>query len=199
MLTLSGYGNLRQGGRHVHDQDPYRFLAYIFGVTSFAGLAAILRSGQKLTMRSVLSAVLNSGLFGVGIATLWMHLYPDLQHPWFVVGVSLFAGLGGVSLMDFLYQACQNGFNIYVTRIAQGAALPVPSAPQTQIQYQQPIYPQQQFPPPANPAGPQQPFPMAPLPVPPGPLPTVPSVLPQLPTLPTLPGARSAADPFKPS
>jgi hypothetical protein len=107
----------------MNDLDPYKLFSYIFGVSSVSGLAALLRSGQALTFRAVLSAFLNSGLFGVGIAMVWTHLY-GMQYPWFMVGVSLLAGLGGISLMDFAYTVLMDLAKNYASRAAESLPLP---------------------------------------------------------------------------
>lgn len=82
-----------------------------FGVASFAGLAALLRSGESLTAVRVLSSLLNSGLLGLGIALLWYHQFQD--NIYFLVGVCLVAGLSGMATVDFILQALrQFGFSM---------------------------------------------------------------------------------------
>ncbi len=83
---------------------PIEAFASVFGISSFAGLAALLRSGKQLTWRAVASAMLNSGLLGLGIAMLWFKYYDGAQNIWFLFGVSLLAGLGGTVMVDFVLQ-----------------------------------------------------------------------------------------------
>jgi hypothetical protein len=75
-------------------------LLVIFPTSSLAGLAALLRSGQKLNRRAVLSSLLNSGLFGVSVGAIMIHRYGmDSSHV--ILGISILAGLGGNALLDF--------------------------------------------------------------------------------------------------
>lgn len=87
--------------------DPFCVLLSAFSVSSLAGLAAILRSGRRLSPRTIVSAVLNSGMLGLAIACTWYHYWP--AHLWFILGVSILAGLGGLSLIDFVVQAIRHG------------------------------------------------------------------------------------------
>ena len=80
------------------------WLLWLLPLGSLAGCAALLRSGQPLNWRSFATAVLNSGLFAVAIAyyMLW-HFGPE-ELP-LIVSVSIFAGLGGNTVVDFLLVA----------------------------------------------------------------------------------------------
>lgn len=85
-------------------QPPVLF-AWTFGLSSLAGLAALLRSGHELTWRAVVSSMLNSGMLGLVIGLTWYKYYgADDASVYFVLGVSTLAGLGGVSLVDFFVQ-----------------------------------------------------------------------------------------------
>lgn len=95
------------------EQDPLRLFGLSFGISSVAGLAALLRSRQKLTTRYILSACLNSGCFGAGVAMIWYEWYGGAQYPWFMLGVSLLAGLGGTSLMDFVFETVREVLRAY--------------------------------------------------------------------------------------
>lgn len=80
-----------------------------FGVAATAGLAALLRSNKKLTFVSVFSSLLNSGLLGLGISLLWYTKFRD--NIYFLVGVCVLAGLGGMTTVDMvLAQIRKNGF-----------------------------------------------------------------------------------------
>jgi uncharacterized membrane-anchored protein len=78
-----------------------------FGVSSFAGLAALLRAGKEVNWISVASSVLNSGLFGLAIALLWYVKFQD--NIYFLIGICILAGLGGATLVDFFIQAFKQG------------------------------------------------------------------------------------------
>lgn len=85
-------------------QDPkWLLLLAIFPACSFAGLAALLRSKQKLSKRNILSAVLNSGLFGVVVAAVMLHQY-GLDSLYLTIGVSILSGLGGNTALDFGFE-----------------------------------------------------------------------------------------------
>lgn len=81
--------------------DAYAQFLATFSLSSFAGLAALLRSGQKLSYRAVISAMLNSGLMGLVIFMTWYNLYGP-ENMWFLMGVSILAGLGGNTAIDFI-------------------------------------------------------------------------------------------------
>jgi hypothetical protein len=84
----------------------YVFLS-AFGVSSFAGLAALLRAGKKVDAIAILSAVLNSGMLGLAIALVWYHKFQD--NIYFLIGVCVLAGLGGATLVDFFVAAFKAG------------------------------------------------------------------------------------------
>lgn len=102
----------------MNERDPVTLFSIAFGLSSVAGLASILRNGKQITWRMCVSATLNSGLFGMGVAMLWYHFYGGSAYPWFMLGVSLLAGLGGASLVDFFYQVVQDGFRNYINAVA---------------------------------------------------------------------------------
>lgn len=84
----------------------YVFLS-AFGVSSFAGLAALLRAGKEVNGIAVLSAVLNSGMLGLAIALVWYHKFQD--NIYFLIGICVLAGLGGATLVDFAIAAFKSG------------------------------------------------------------------------------------------
>ena len=83
--------------------EPVKLFGGIFVASSFAGLASLLRSKQTVTWRNIASAMLNSGFIAVIIAFSWYSSYKD-TNLWFLVGVSLLAGLGGSTTIDFAFQ-----------------------------------------------------------------------------------------------
>lgn len=86
---------------------PWGVFISAFGVASFAGLAALLRSGTALTYINVLSAIMNSGIMGLGIALLWYTKFQD--NIYFLIGVCVLAGLGGASMVEFVVAAFKRG------------------------------------------------------------------------------------------
>ena len=92
----------------MDDRDPTSVLGLAFSLSSVAGLAALLRSNQQLTTRAVFSAFLNSGLTGGVIGAIWWNWYGGSGHPWFMLGVSTLAGLGGPVFLDFILQLSQD-------------------------------------------------------------------------------------------
>lgn len=79
--------------------DPWVTGLLAFFGASFAGLATQLRSGVPLTSRAVFAAMLNSGFIGTIIALLGFRTFAD-NLP-YLIGLSLLAGIGGASVLDF--------------------------------------------------------------------------------------------------
>ncbi len=84
----------------------YVFLS-AFGVSSFAGLAALLRAGKQVSLLSIFSAVLNSGMLGLAIALVWYTKFQD--NIYFLIGICVLAGLGGATMVDFIVAAVKSG------------------------------------------------------------------------------------------
>lgn len=90
-----------------NDITPIGVFVASFAVAAFSGLAALLRSGVKLSLLAVSSAILNSGLLGLGISLLWyVHFRDNL---YFLIGVCLISGLGGMTTIDFVLAAIRKG------------------------------------------------------------------------------------------
>lgn len=85
----------------------YYVLLALFPACSLAGLAALLRSRQRLTYRTVASAMLNSGILGVGAGCLHVHYYGQ-QSLLMTVGLSILGGLGGNAMLDFAIETLKN-------------------------------------------------------------------------------------------
>ena len=81
---------------------PFGVFTASGGIASLAGLAALLRSGKPLTVRSVISAVLNSGIMGFAIAGLWYSYFQG--NTYFLIGMCALGGLGGTTFVDFAVQ-----------------------------------------------------------------------------------------------
>lgn len=105
----------------MDERNPNQLFGFIFTVSSVAGLASFLRSSQPFNARYVISAFLNSGLFGVSVAAIWYEYYGGAAHPWFMVGVSILAGLGGTSAIDFGLQIFQEVLRSYAVRASSEA------------------------------------------------------------------------------
>lgn len=70
-----------------------------FLLSGFAGLAALLRSGRDLTAVKLISALLNSGLLGLGICLYWYSKYREDVYT--LVGICVLAGLSGQTMIGF--------------------------------------------------------------------------------------------------
>ena len=93
----------------IEPVDPLRLFSAVFGLSSFAGLASLLRSGRPVSPLAIASAMLNSVLLGLGIFLLWYNYFRSGDNILFLVGVCLFAGLGGATVLDFIAAASKNG------------------------------------------------------------------------------------------
>lgn len=82
--------------------EPWGMALLSFLGASFAGLANQLRSGRALTARGVAAAMLNSGFVGVVIFLVGYQSFRD-NLP-YLVGMSLLAGIGGATILDFAIQ-----------------------------------------------------------------------------------------------
>lgn len=92
--------------------DSLLIAALAFFGASFAGLASQLRSGKALTRRAVASAMLNSGLVGSIIALMGYRTFAeDLPY---LMGMSLLAGIGGATILDFALQLLKRRLGIII-------------------------------------------------------------------------------------
>lgn len=78
----------------------YSLYAYGFLVSALAGFAWLLRSKDPITPRSVLSAMLNTGMIGLGLCFLWCNAYRD--HPETLLGMCALSGICGVRLVSMV-------------------------------------------------------------------------------------------------
>jgi len=89
--------------------DPLNVLGASSLIASVAGLAALLRSKQRLSVRNVLAAILYSAVAGLLIALLWYKKFGgDDGDLYFLMGVSGLAGAGGISILDLGIQALRS-------------------------------------------------------------------------------------------
>lgn len=90
-----------------------------FAISSFAGLAALLRSGRSISTVAVVSAMLNSGMMGLVICLLWYNYFKD--NAYFLVGMCILAGFGGMSVIEFLAAAiAKGGLNVRIDVSEEG-------------------------------------------------------------------------------
>ena len=78
--------------------DPMHVFMASGGLSSFAGLAELLRSGRPITPRAVIAAMLNSGLIGLALGLIWYTYFLGMGNIYFLVGVCTLAGLGGATM-----------------------------------------------------------------------------------------------------
>ena len=94
--------------------EPLKILGVTFLLGGLAGLAALLRSPDKLTRRAVCSAILNSSLLSMGSAALWWWKSPDSNFI-LLMAVSILIGLGGNTSVGIVTAMFQKKFNIVVS------------------------------------------------------------------------------------
>src|SRR5687768_16849941 len=95
------------GADRMDKLNPIYVFLSAFGVSSFAGLAALLRAGKQVDLIATASATLNSGLLGLAIALVWYHKFQD--NIYFLIGICVLAGLGGATLVDFVVASFKAG------------------------------------------------------------------------------------------
>lgn len=83
-----------------YSTDHWLMLGGIFCFASIGGLAALLRSGQRITWKQTISALLNSGMMGLIVATILWKRFAG-EDLYLLVGVSVMAGFGGSTIIDF--------------------------------------------------------------------------------------------------
>ena len=107
----------------LEDQDPNSFSAaweggkilfVTFLLGGLAGLAALLRSKDKLTRRAVASACLNSSLLSMAAAAMWWWHDPNVNFI-ALVFVSVMVGIGGNTSLGILTAIFFKKFNIVVS------------------------------------------------------------------------------------
>ena len=93
--------------------EPLKILGVTFLLGGLAGLAALLRSPDKLTRRAVVSAILNSSLLSMGSAALWWWKAPESNFI-LLMAVSILIGLGGNTSVGIVTAMFQKKFNIII-------------------------------------------------------------------------------------
>lgn len=88
---------------HMSFRDTLVLLASCCALSSVAGLAYLLRSGQVISWRTTLAALLWNGLAGLAMSSVGFHFLGE-KNMYLLVGMSILAGIGSVSILDFLWQ-----------------------------------------------------------------------------------------------
>jgi len=89
--------------QHKHmENDPilWRMLWLVFPLSSLAGIAAVLKSGEAVVVRDCVGAALWSGICGLATAMILFHNL-GAGNLFLIYGVSISSGLGGASAIDF--------------------------------------------------------------------------------------------------
>lgn len=97
---------LKKVGPPLEVASPWILFGGIFLVASVGGIAALMKGKQKITGRMVFSAAILNGLASVAIALL---LY-DKMPLGYVLGTSIFSGIGGITVLDATIQAMRPKF-----------------------------------------------------------------------------------------
>lgn len=95
--------------------EPLDVLLKSFALASVAGLAELLKSNRRISSRAILAAVLYNGMSGTIIALL---LYSRLgaEHMALILGVSAFAGIGCISILDLVAALLRSGVSIKLNK-----------------------------------------------------------------------------------
>lgn len=83
--------------------------ASAFAASSFAGLAALLRFGKRITPVTVLGAMLNSGLLGLSVMLFWYEDFHKTGSLYSLMAICILSGLGGTGLLDFVLFVLRKG------------------------------------------------------------------------------------------
>lgn len=86
--------------------DPLHVALAMIPLGALAGLAALLRSQERITKRAVAAAMLNSAIFCAAISALMFWHFGDTQ-VFLNLGVSMLAGLGGNTLIGVAIRIMQ--------------------------------------------------------------------------------------------
>jgi hypothetical protein len=98
------------------DLSPLETCLLAFSLSSLGGFAAFLRGTQQVTTRAVLAALVYTGAVGLLIALAWYNYYGGKEHFFFMLFVSLLAGLGGTSAAGFIINSLKGtGINIVIS------------------------------------------------------------------------------------
>ena len=92
----------------LEDKPAIQTFLASFAVSSACGLATKLRNGNHVGLRELAVAGFYSGCVGLVISLIWYNNWGP-TNPYFLIGVSGLAGLGGVSLADLLVQFMAKG------------------------------------------------------------------------------------------
>jgi len=82
--------------------EPLWVLLSAFAISSFGGIAAVMRSKEPLLMRRVIGAGMYSGAIGLIVCLLWYNFFDGKDNIYFLLGISGLAGIGGANVLDIL-------------------------------------------------------------------------------------------------
>ena len=80
--------------------NPLWLFILAFMIAALAGVATVIRTVERITVRVVTTAILNSGALGLSIALILFTWCKD--NTWFLLGLCLLAGLGGMTALGFV-------------------------------------------------------------------------------------------------
>lgn len=92
----------------MSDYSTIQLLCTAFVLSAIGGLASLLRSGNPLTYRAIFTAILYNGMMGLLIALVWWNYFHE-TNIYLLLGVSGLAGMGGVTVVDFLIRVIKKG------------------------------------------------------------------------------------------
>jgi hypothetical protein len=87
--------------------NEYYFFVAAFLVAAFGGLASLMRQEKALKFSKCTSAMLNSGLLGLGVSFVWYTQFKENVYT--LLGICIMLGLGGNSAIDFVLNAVRKG------------------------------------------------------------------------------------------
>ena len=82
--------------------NPILVVLSAFAISSFGGIAAVLRSREELDCRRLAGAAMYSGAVGLVICLLWYNFFDGQDNIFFLLGISGLAGIGGANVLDLL-------------------------------------------------------------------------------------------------
>lgn len=82
--------------------EPMYVFISAFSLASLGGVAAAIRSKQKLTARYMFGSFFYSGLVGLLVALAWYEYYDGKDNIAFLLAISGLAGIGGATALDLI-------------------------------------------------------------------------------------------------
>ena len=83
--------------------EPVRVFCAIFGLSALAGISLVVSDKRKeCSVRALLGSFMVSGIIGLVIGLIWWSKFGNTDL-YFLIGVSMLAGMGGNSTLGLLY------------------------------------------------------------------------------------------------